>query len=360
MKKPLWIASLVLALGNLLSPSAFAQNGWNWSSLSSGTTENLLGISMYSPDFGVAVGNNRTVLHWNGSAWSPFAGLNDTGFNAASSFGAVSVINPSLVLIGGSQGSDGADRRGLSVWDGASWSAKIDATGSAGAHSVSGIWSDRSGLVLTARSYATWITRYDGDNDAGDLASNTNWSLAYNTGGSSLLALHGSSSSAVFAVGIGGLALRSSDEGASWSSISGPEIAGTHWYSVFSLSATQTWIGGVNSNIAYWNGTTWSNEVITFNAKSVVWRDILALDANNVWAVGDAGAVKYFDGSQWSDIFLDGVGNTNLTSITYDGSALWLTGHNGLIYRAIPEPSVAVLAVAGLLALGLRGMKAAR
>ncbi len=360
MKRP---SLIIMALaGCFLASPALAQSGWTWTSVDSGVTGNLLKVSMLDGNFGVAVGENRTVLKWDGSTWSPMAGAADSGFEANSALSAVTVINSSLVLIGGSQGSNAVGVRGVSVWDGTAWDPKIDATGSLGANSVTGLWTDRNGLILTSRSYSSWITRYDGDNDAGDIGTNSNWSFAYNggAGSPSLLALGGKTSEALFAVGTNGSALFSSNEGVSWTNISSSAVADQHWYSVAALSGTQAWMGSSTSSIATWDGNEWTSQTVTFNGKSVVWRDIFALDANNVWAVGDSGAVKYYDGSAWSDVLLPGLGNTALNSISYDGSALWVVGRDGSIYQAIPEPSMAVLGAAGLMTILWRAKAAMR
>lgn len=358
MKKMLKTSLLLAAL----LPASLVGQTLHWQEVSSGTGELLNAVSMYSTNFGVAVGANSTVLQWDGSSWSAMSGVAASGFATNSSLAAVKVINPSLVLIGGSLGNNDADKRGLSVWNGSSWSTKIN--GGPGGNPVSGFWTDGNGLIVTARTYHTRITRYDGDNNASDIANDSNWTLPYNAGASSpsLQAIHGSSADAIFAVGIGGTVLRSTNEGVAWSSIATSAVNGAtqNWSSVFSLSDNQVWMGGNNSQIARWDGTDWVNETVTFRslaANSVTWRGIYALDENNVWAVGSFGAVKYFDGTAWSDVLLDNVGTSSLNAIDFDGSALWIVGANGKTYTAaIPEPRTAVLVLGGLFAL-LAGRK---
>ena len=46
-------------------------NGSAWSPMASGTTENLKGIWGSSGSDVFAVGANGVILHYNGSAWSP-------------------------------------------------------------------------------------------------------------------------------------------------------------------------------------------------------------------------------------------------------------------------------------------------
>lgn len=349
MKKLLKPSLLLAGLLPISSFSLWGQTFDTWTKINSGTTEVLYDVDMLNPNFGVAVGVNRTVLQWNGSAWSPMTGLGASGFDAASNLSAVSVINPNLILIGGALGTNTEIYRGLSVWDGTTWSSKIN--GGPGGNSISGFWTNNAGLILTSRTYHTRVTRYSGTNVAADIADNTNWTLPHTATGPSLFDIHGVSANAIFTVGVSGTVLQSVDSGSTWSSISTEALESTHWYSVFALSGTQVFMGGTDSQFAAWNGTSWNTQTVTFgglSASQVIWRDMYAFGADNIWMVGSLGAVKHFDGSVWNDIYLQDVGSNALYSIDYDGSSLWITGAGGSIYQAaIPETHTVVLLLGG-------------
>lgn len=349
MKKLLKPSLLLAGLLPISSFSLWGQTFDTWTKINSGTTEALNKVSMLNSSFGVAVGSNLTVLKWDGNVWSPISGVLTSGFDAASHLSAVSVINSDLVLIGGSLGTNTDIYRALSVWNGTTWSSKIN--GGPGGNSISEFWTDNSGLILTSRTYHTRITRYDGANVATDIANNANWTLPQTATGPSLFGIHGASANAIFSVGVSGTVLRSVDEGLNWSSISTEALESTHWYSVFALSGSQVLMGGTDSKFGIWDGTNWSTQTITFgslNASQVIWRDIYAFDANNIWMVGNLGAVKHYNGIVWSDVYLQDIGTNALFSIDYDGSSLWITGAGGSIYQAtIPETQTVVLLLGG-------------
>lgn len=322
------------------SMSVYGQMFDNWEQMDSRTEETIYALDMLGEDFGVAVGVNRTVLKWDGNAWGPMEGVIGTGFDSTAGLSAVSVISPSLVLIGGSTGSNNENVRGISVWDGREWGSKIN--GGPGENSVTGIWTDRSGLILTSRSYHTRVTRYEGENVASDIMNNTIWTLPYNAPhpSPSLFDIHGASSMAVFAAGTQGTVLRSIDEGINWVEVSTEEMKETHWYSVFAFSEEHVVVGGTKGQIAIWDGTNWTQETVLFGnltEDQMIWNDIFAFAKDNIWVVGTYGAVKHFDGISWNDmelVYLPGKKRPNLRSICYDGNALWITGDGGMIYRA--------------------------
>ena len=61
-------------------------DGSSWSSMASGTTQSLNGVFIYDSDDVYAVGDNGTILHYDGSAWSSMTSGTTQNLNAVSGY----------------------------------------------------------------------------------------------------------------------------------------------------------------------------------------------------------------------------------------------------------------------------------
>lgn len=349
-----------LFLLTLITPSLMlAQAGWNWALIDSGTTSNLRDVDMLNPNFGVAVGEDSTVMFWNGSSWTPATGFQaQSEYTSAGSVATVKVLGENLVIVGGSKTGTGANG-GLAVWNGSTWSPSHLAAG--GGVPMSGLWSDGNGLILASFSFATRISRYNSGNNAVALATSGNWALEHNGGASSpsLFAIHGSSVNSIFAVGIRAPSadpaqygiFRSTDGGQTWSVSPGSATLTKQWYGIYALADDWALATGTDGRVAFWDGVAWSESQIPGYAGTL--RDAYALSKDQVWVVGNSGALFYYDGVEWEKVLLTDAFDTPITDvlygIDYDGESLWIVGNNGRIFQtAIPEPAWFGLILAGV------------
>jgi len=236
--------------------------GGVWTQMTSPTPNNLRGVwGLSSSDVwvsGVAVNGVGTVLHFDGTAWSPVAGATtDLDSVWAASSTDVWFTGSTVVL----------------RWNGSALSAVSN--GFAGPLlSVSG-----------TSSNDVWVT---GENTNVHHWNGTSWStLTAGVGTSSLMS--------VLAVGAGDDWV--SDfmpgketahwNGSKWTTFKGS--SGTGWSGMSPLSSTDIWaVGG--SHVSHWDGTAWTAETSP-GGSAVLWS--VTARPGNAWLVGDAGLIAH-------------------------------------------------------------------
>src|SRR5437773_9818807 len=216
-------------------------NGTSWSSVSSGTTQNLYGVWGTSASDVWAVGDNGTILHYNGTSWSSV--------------------------------SSGTTHTLRSVWG----------------TSASDVWA--VGYFYNGVNYSGSIFHYNG----------TSWSRIMGTISiPALNSIWGTSASDVWAVGDGTnysapFAILHYD-GATWSSAPTPTtFPPVNLSAVWGTSASDVWAVGTtavtapvphyNGVILHYDGTSWSNVPIATTDPTFL-RGIWGTSASNIWAVG--------------------------------------------------------------------------
>ncbi|HWL53465.1 MAG TPA: hypothetical protein VNQ90_13595 [Chthoniobacteraceae bacterium] len=326
---------------------AYSQTGYSWSPQTSGTTGTLQAVHLLDNTHGAAVGNNGTVLFFNGTSWTQ-QDVSAAGFLTGAQFQAVRMLGPDQVLVG----SLTKNNSGVTFWDGASWSPWINA--GPNGDQISSLWNlAGTNLVFSGRSGGR-ITLYN--DEVATVGDNSKWSRKLNESGSRINSFHAVDSSLIWAVGSGGRIYQSTNQGGDWLLITDPQIneISTNWNGIYSFAADQVWAVGSGGQIAHWNGSLWDVRTFSHEGNVVDLNAIGGIDASHLWAVGNDGAILFYDGNAWASVStgLEIADDLHSISITTAGH-LWVVGENGSIFHAapIPEPSAAALALLGLTGL---------
>lgn len=290
-----------------------------WSAFPSPTTEKLNGIDMVTASDGWAVGENGTILHWDGSSWYIVP-------NTSYSIYDIKMVSSSNGWAIGRAGT-------ILHWDGTKWSQIQSPT------KLDLLKLD----ILTAGD--GWAIGAGGSDSVIHWDGNI-WSQHASPPTSEpLFALDMVSSSDGWIVGWRGLIYRYMS--GTWNNVYSP--TSNRLDDIQMLSSTDGWVvgGSLSGNnegiILRWNGNTWSIGHTT-NTRL---RSISMTSPSDGWAVGYYGAILHWDGSSWSNV--TSPTTINLHSIdmisSYDG---WAVGENGTILRyigPIPSPDFTVTAV---------------
>jgi hypothetical protein len=187
-----------------------------WSSMSSGTTNNLLGVWGSSASDVFAVGNSGTILHYDGSTWSSMSS------GTTSHLRGVWGSSASDVFAMGNSGT-------ILHYDGSTWSPMTSGT----TNTLRGIWGSSSSDVLVVANSGA-ILHYDG----------STWSPMSSGTTNTLYGVWGSSATDVFVMGASGTILHY--DGSVWSSMTSGTTNtlygawGTSPYDVFAVGRTGT------------------------------------------------------------------------------------------------------------------------
>ncbi len=252
----------VYAVGN--NGTIMHYNGNIWEKMPSGTTNNLGSIWGITSNNLFAVGNNGTIIHFNGSTWSPLS----------------SETTSNLTQVWGTSGNDvfAVGEKGTILhYDGAVWtSMKNDIN-----KDIRGIWGVSSTEVY-AVGYNGMILRYDG----------TSWRLTNSRSNKDLLGVWGTSSTNIFAVGYNGTMLHF--DGISWNIMN----SGTRkdLLGIWGSSSKNIYATGDAGTILHFNGITWSP--MTSNKTNTICGLGGASD-NSIYAVGSGGMVLSYKDSEW-------------------------------------------------------------
>ena len=243
------VGSVVLLLVVMLLPLAAGcgsddADDSDWSVVESATGEDLMGVWGSGPTDVWAVGENGTIVHWDGSAWSS----------------AVSNTSASLHAIWGSGTSD--------VW------------------AVGGVWDGQLGTGT--------IAHFDG----------TEWSEVLDDAPQPLVAVWGTSADNVYAIGGADADVYIAQfDGTSWEELASPpddpDGINESWVGtgVWGTGPNNLYVTTFNS-VVHFDGSEWSYLAsglgCTFPADSV-W----GTSETNVF-VGQTGSINRWDGENWS------------------------------------------------------------
>jgi len=381
-------ASLCFAVGNLGTIRVW--NGSTWSFMGSGTTADLQGVTVFSSTAAMAVGSSGTVLRWNGTYWKPLtSGVSTTlrgvwcaaatdcfivGFANTirrwdgTNFNTLTQpFNEDLYAVWGTANNNVylAGNMGLLMrWDGAQWNDTeintiaphrgIWGSGPTDVYVVSGDDPSQPGV-----SGQIW-------HGSGSSGGGAGWAQQTNPTANDLNAVAGLGASNVFAVGVSGTLLQTTNSGVNWNSLAsgttrtlvgvsgggtnlflvgggGTVISstnsGANWattafgtesnlHAVWGTSSANVYAVGAGGTILKWNGTGLSQETSgTTQDLNGIW----GAAANDVWAVGNAGTVAHYNGTAWSVTTLATAANfrgvwgsaANNVYIVGDTGAVW-------------------------------------
>lgn len=242
-----------------------------WSSMNSGTTEDLRSVWGTASNNVYAVGGRGTILHFNGAAWS----VSDDTLT----------VDP-YVSIWGSGPSDIYVSGGsiMAHFDGTAWSSTPFRINNMNI-TLSGLWGTASNNIYGvdgSTSTDAVISRYDG----------TGWSRMSSGVSTALAAVWGSGPNDIWAVGTHGVMTHFN--GSAWSAQTSPV---SYWLNALWGTASNNVyaVGGYASNppggkILHYDGASWSQ----------IWNDQASGNLYGVWGSGP------------NDIYAVGLSNTIL------------------------------------------------
>jgi hypothetical protein len=265
-----------------------------WTPMTSGTTNNLWGVWGSSGSDVFAVGDNGTILHYNGSAWSSIENpLNGT--------------NTTLRDVWGNSGNDVfvVGYNGIILhYNGSNWSSM-----SSGAGILFSVWGSSGSDVFAVGTSGT-IVHYNG----------SNWSSMSSGATGFLFGVWGSSGSDVFITGTSGILHY---DGSSWSSMS----SGHSFLNAWGSSGSDVFAVGLSSVIPHYNGSSWSS---MSSGTTELLYNVWGSCSSDVFIVGEHGTILHYNGSNWSS--MSSVTTRHLNDVWgSSGSDVFAVGDNGTI-----------------------------
>jgi photosystem II stability/assembly factor-like uncharacterized protein len=272
-----------------------------WRLVPAVTGANLRDVHMVSATDGWAVGENGTVLRYDGTSWSP-VNINPQPSNET--LVDVHMLSATDGYIGG-WGESGASGT-IYHWDGTSWGLvynaardinRIDAVAS------NDVWASGLGQIY----------HYNG----------TNWTLAYNEPqGRNIFAIQMVSANEGWAVGANQLIAHYLN--GSWTVIE-PSPAPQTLYDSFFTAPNEGWAVGFTDStyVMHYDGVEWTR---AYSPTAQLSR-MYFLSATDGWAVSYA-SILHYDGTDFTEVpnpYPDGLNSIYMLSAT-DG---WIVGTNG-------------------------------
>ncbi len=263
-----------------------ATTATSWSGMASGSLEDLTDVWGNSGSDVFAVGDNGTLLHYDGSAWSSMtSGTSQMllGVWTASATDAFAVGNGAAIL----------------RYDGSSWSQMTPSTGT----NLHDVWGASSHDVF-AVGWNGEITHFDG----------SVWSNMSSGTTAALWGVWGASRSDVFAVGQAGTILHY--DGTDWNAMTSGTTSDLN--SVWGTSGADVYAVGSNGTILHYDGSSWSSMTSgTTLPLFTVWGS----SSGDVYAAGESGTIVWYNGFSWNPL-------TSGTTLTILG--LWGAPNPGL------------------------------
>ncbi|MEZ6038543.1 MAG: hypothetical protein R3F29_13765 [Planctomycetota bacterium] len=307
------------------------------------------------------------VARWDGSSWSPLGdGVDSTAWCAAG------LPNGDVVVGGAFQSASGVTARGLARWDGTNWSAMTTTN----AAPVSALHLRPDGDLIAAGGMfapgVTGLARWDG----------VTWSSLGEVGGGQIAKITTAANGDLFVTGtlttIAGVTCNGVArwDGTSWHALggglSGPITSPAFGNAVIALPDGDVVVGGffqsaggvAATNIARWNGTTWSP---IGGGSSFTVTGLAALPDGDFVAAGYFGAnsarLARWDGSTWNDLGAGLGGAQNYISqllwhddeLLLSGSFLTIGGVTSAYFARLAAPCPATTVSQGTPCVGSGG-----
>jgi hypothetical protein len=274
-----------------------------WTLVTSPTSETLRDVWMATSSFGVAVGDNGTVITYDGSNWSTVGSV-PTSEDLYGVWGS----DASNVYAAGNGGT-------IIHWDGSDWT-DVSPAANTNFRDIGG-----AGSTVIAVGSGVYMSTGGAFSQEDTGATQTLYG-AWGTG------------STLFLVGLSGTIIQG--QGGNWSTMTTPN---SEWLTGISgLSSSEMWASGDDGMIMGYDGSNWTEETSSTSAHV---RRVWAGDASNIYAAGydtsqptsEGGFILKRDaGPTWQTVTIPTCGN--LWSIHgADTSEIWAVGWNGDILR---------------------------
>ncbi len=282
-------------------------DGAAWNTVASGTTRTLNGVYCVSASDCWAVGNNSTILHWDGSGWTVLT----TG-NVALQGVSCAPNNPNFCVAAGTGSFFGFPIGVVASWDGSNWAVASTA--------FFRDYRDVSCPGTTCYLVTTGgrIDRYNGattvnDNSGTNVAMNgidctsatDCWAVGNRTGTNWNLDFRNNSGWTPLTVGVN-------------------NQANQNLNAVSCANGSDCWAVGNRYVLGHWNGTAWSQRTLGNGAQRDHLNAVHCLSVNDCWAAGDyrnGGNIIHYDGSTWSYVGAAVAANTDLNGVHFPSSA---------------------------------------
>jgi enterochelin esterase-like enzyme len=243
-------------------------DGSVWSPMESRTVKNFTGVWGSSSNDVFATGTGGAILHYDGAAWSKM----DSGF-------------PFWIAgVWGSSGSDvfAAGEGGMILhYDGAAWSPVFSGV----FDTLTSVWGSSGSDVFVVGAEGR-ILHYDGQT----------WLPQESGTSEQLWNVWGSSNQDVFAVGEFGTILHY--DGQTWSA----QESGTaeKLSSVWGSSGSDVFVSGAAGTLLHYDGQAWSPMNSGVTVQEIA--GVRGSSGSDVFAVGSEGTILHYDGSTWGDM----------------------------------------------------------
>jgi hypothetical protein len=259
-------------------------NGANWAATNPATALDLTGVSGSSATNVIAAGAAGTVLRWNGSSWT----TEDAGVTR--DFRTAAVGDSAHAWVAGSFGS-------MVFWDGTRW---FDFSGMYPSTQINGSWASGSafwfvgssgfilhGVVFGGSGFPITVVPVRGD--AGTVTTDLNAVATYSSGPALRWAVGNGNTVLMSDSGVVPGATDAGFRPSEWILQTG--CGSTDLFGVWVTSATNGWAVGKNGTICHWDGTSWS--AVSSGAGSDL-RGIWGPNAGEIWAVGVGGMILHY------------------------------------------------------------------
>ncbi|WP_257455332.1 beta propeller repeat protein [Archangium lipolyticum] len=294
--------SAVLTVGE---SSRYRWNGAGWQKTSSGYNGVVAGSG---PNDAWLLGTKGLTERWNGTQWTVQTPRRD--------WGDISEVHGSGATNVWAVESNSGNGR-LLHWTGGGWVEQP---------LFSGAFPSVSGLYVASPS-AVWVTT--SGSSSGDHRiyrwNGTAFTQELSAHSKSLLAIHGSSQTDVWAVGWGGIALH--NDGSGWGCQ--PTGTGATLQDVWVQGPSLAIAVGESGTILRWNGTSWSTMLSGTRAEL---RSVWGSGPSDIWAAGANGTLLHYNGAVWLPVS-SGTTATLNSLWGASSSAVWAVGEDSTLLR---------------------------
>jgi hypothetical protein len=299
-------------------------DGSAWSPVPSGTTSSLKSVWGAKANDVWAVGDG-VLLRWNGKAWSNIDYQIPVELGDGEEHPTFTAREAPATRVWGTASNDvwvvtksppeRSFQGGHAIlhWDGTSW------TDVAGTEPYVGVWGSGPRDVWAVADNS-WIAHWDGSEWTSDRPG------TFFIGGGPLW---GFGPNDVWMAGGGGPDLIYHRDANGWASVSCAAAPCARMVDVWGAAANDVWTVGKGGGAFHWNGTAWSAvDSGTTQDLAGVWGSA----SNDVWAVGASGTIQHWDGVRWSGQASGGGSGTGkvqaLAGISGVGGHMWAVGRS--------------------------------